>query len=69
MLYLGGALLLECDPKIALATLKNLKPAVPLTMAGVGYGIAGFFIGYLGLIFLISLFHWRKVPLKEPEAQ
>ena len=38
-------------------------------MAGVGYGIAGFFIGYLGLIFLISLFHWRKVPLKEPEAQ
>jgi hypothetical protein len=69
MLYLGGALLLECDPKIALATLKALKPAVPLTMAGVGYGIAGFFIGYLGLIFLISLFHWRKVPVKEPEAQ
>jgi len=69
MLYLGGALLLECDPKIAMATLKSLKPAVPLTMAGVGYGIAGFFIGYLGLIFLISLFHWRKVPVKEPEAQ
>lgn len=69
MQYVGGALILEGDRKIALATLKNLKPAVPLTIAGIGYGIAGFFIGYLGLIFLISLFHWRKVPVKEPEAQ
>lgn len=69
MLYVGGALLLECDPKIALATFKNLKPAVPLSMAGLGYGLAGFFIGYLGLIFLFSLFHWRKVPVKEPDAQ
>ena len=68
MLYLGGALVLECDPQIALATLKNLKPAVPLTMAGVGYGLAGFFIGYFGLIFLISLVHWRKVPVDKPEA-
>ena len=68
MLYVGGALLLECDPQIALATLKNLKPAVPLTLAGLGYGIAGFFIGYLGLILLISLFHWRKVPVEQPEA-
>ncbi|WP_425407303.1 DUF2937 family protein [Hwanghaeella sp.] len=69
MLYIGGALLLECDPKIAFATLKNLKPAVPLTLAGAGYAIAGFYIGYLGLMFLISLFHWRKVPVKEPEAR
>ena len=68
MLYVGGALLLECDPQIALATFKNLKPAVPLTLAGLGYGLAGFFIGYLGLILLISLFHWRKVPVEQPEA-
>ena len=68
MLYVGGALLLECDPQIALATLKALKPAVPLTLAGAGYGLAGFFIGYLGLIFLISLLHWRTVPVEKPEA-
>lgn len=67
MMYIGGALLLECDPQIAMATARNLKPAVPLTMAGVGYGVAGFFIGYLGLIFLISLFHWRKVPVETPQ--
>ncbi len=67
-LYIGGALLLEGVPDIALGTVKHYKPAVPLTLSGLGYGLAGFFLGYFGLMGLISLFYWPRVPVTEPEV-
>ena len=69
MLYVGAAMMVEIDPPIALATLKTYKPAVPLTTAGLGYGVAGFFIGFFGLMLLISLFSWKRVPVPEEEAR
>jgi hypothetical protein len=37
----------ELDPEIALATLRSFEPAVPLSTAGLVYGIAGMVAGWL----------------------
>ncbi|MEQ9489636.1 MAG: DUF2937 family protein [Alphaproteobacteria bacterium] len=66
--YRAGALLLELDRKIGLATLRAFQPALPLTLNGVGHALAGFFIGYLGCMGLASLVTWRRVPVK-PEGE
>lgn len=69
MIYLGALLVVELDPDIAANTAKSYRPAIPLTLAGVGYGIVGFFLGFFGLMFLFSLFTWEKVPVPEEEAR
>ncbi len=69
MLYVGAALAVEADPAIALGALENFRPAVPLTIHGVGYGVAGFFLGFFGLMILFSLFTWQRVPVPEEEAR
>ena len=67
--YVGAALVVEVQPEIAMGTLNSFKPAVPLTLAGLGYGVAGFFLGFFGLMFLFSLFTWERVPVPEEEAR
>ena len=69
MLYVGAALVVEAEPAIALGTLENFRPAVPLTVHGIGYGVAGFFLGFFGLMALFSLFTWERVPVSEEEAR
>lgn len=37
----------ELDPEIAMAALRAFEPAVPLSMAGLIYGVAGIVVGWL----------------------
>jgi hypothetical protein len=46
----------EFDPEIAMAALRTFEPAVPLSMAGLIYGVAGIVVGWL-------LYELLKAPL------
>lgn len=62
--YVAGAMIMEMDREIGMATIRTFQPALPLTLNGIGHVLAGFFIGYLGCMGLASLVTWRRVPVK-----
>lgn len=60
LLAFKTALYFETD--IARNTAIDYKPAVPLTLSGIGHAIAGFFLGYILPLLLRMLFP-RRVPV------
>jgi len=60
----AGAMVLEVDRDVGMATLQAFQPALPLSLNGAGHALAGFFLGYLGAMGLASLVMWRRVPVK-----
>lgn len=59
---LAAKMLLWLDTDIAQRTLMDYKPAVPLTLTGLGHALAGFLIGYL-LPLVLRAFLPRRVPV------
>jgi hypothetical protein len=52
------------DTDVGARALQNFKPAVPVTAEGIGWGLAGWLIGYLVLYPILGLFtlpfRWRR---------
>lgn len=68
--FQAGAVVVEVDKEIGMATLQDFQPAVSLNLNGIGHALVGFFIGYLGSMGLVSLVRWRRVPMRaEGELQ
>ena len=64
----AGAMVIEVDREIGIATMEEFEPSVTLNLLGIGHALVGFFIGYLGSMGILSLVMWRRVPVK-PEGE
>lgn len=61
------------DSDVGARALQNFKPAVPVTPEGIGWGLAGWIIGYLVLYPILGLFtlplRWRRGKTPHRRAQ
>lgn len=61
------------DREVGARALENFKPAVPVTAEGIGWGLAGWLIGYLILYPILGLFtlpfRWRRGRTPHRRAQ
>lgn len=69
MLYVGPVMVMEVEPQVALATIRDFSPALSLTLTGAGYTLFGYVLGYFGLMALFSLVLFPKRPAPASDAR